>query len=115
MLCDFKFLLPPMLAFLSGSALAAPHPTMAQVLAGSSPADWRPLDPQNTLYVDLPTGRPTAADLPQAQRSHLEVMRTDSRTRSAGADHRSLAVTRRLLDADAQIGGRNAHFDEKRQ
>ncbi len=57
MLYDFKFLVLTTLVFLSGSALAAPHPTMAEVLAGSSPADWRPLDPQNTLYVDLPTGR----------------------------------------------------------
>ncbi len=31
--------------------------TAADVLAGSSAADWRPLDPQNTLYVELPAGR----------------------------------------------------------
>ncbi len=30
---------------------------MAEVLAASSPADWRPLDLDRTLYVDLPTGR----------------------------------------------------------
>jgi peptidylprolyl isomerase len=30
---------------------------MADVLAASQPADWRPLDPQNTLYMDLPNGR----------------------------------------------------------
>ncbi len=32
-------------------------PTSAQVLAASSPSDWRPLDPANTLYVELPGGR----------------------------------------------------------
>ena len=32
-------------------------PTMAGVLAASKPGDWRPLDPENTLYVELPTGR----------------------------------------------------------
>ena len=32
-------------------------PTMAQVLAGSKPSDWRSLDPENTLYLDLATGR----------------------------------------------------------
>ena len=30
---------------------------MQEVLAASSPADWRPLDPDNTLYVELPAGR----------------------------------------------------------
>ena len=30
---------------------------MAQVLAASAPSDWRPLDPNNTLYVELPAGR----------------------------------------------------------
>ena len=73
---------------------------MQQVLAASSPADWRPLDSDNTLYVELPAGRvvielapgfaplhaaPTpiksiriAADVPESQRSNLEVLRTDS-------------------------------------
>jgi peptidylprolyl isomerase len=31
--------------------------TMADVLAASKPGDWRPLDPENTLYVELPSGR----------------------------------------------------------
>lgn len=31
--------------------------TMADVLAASKPSDWRPLDPNNTLYMDLPSGR----------------------------------------------------------
>ncbi len=29
----------------------------ADVLAASTPADWRPIDPQNTIYMDLPSGR----------------------------------------------------------
>jgi peptidylprolyl isomerase len=29
----------------------------AQLLEHSSPDDWRPLDPSNTLYLDLPKGR----------------------------------------------------------
>jgi cyclophilin family peptidyl-prolyl cis-trans isomerase len=32
-------------------------PTMASVLAASKAGDWRPLDPENTLYIELPTGR----------------------------------------------------------
>ena len=31
--------------------------TTAEVLADSTPADWRPIDPQSTLYMDLPAGR----------------------------------------------------------
>ncbi len=30
---------------------------MAQVLEASRPSDWRPLDPNHTLYVELPAGR----------------------------------------------------------
>lgn len=32
-------------------------PTMAEVLAGSGPGDWRGLDPENTLYMELAGGR----------------------------------------------------------
>jgi peptidylprolyl isomerase len=32
-------------------------PIMADVLASSKPSDWRPLDPENTLYMDLANGR----------------------------------------------------------
>jgi peptidylprolyl isomerase len=40
------------------SAERAPTPrTMADVLAASTPADWRPLDPQDTLYLQLAAGR----------------------------------------------------------
>ncbi len=34
-----------------------PKPTVADVVKASKPADWRPLDPENTVYMDLPTGR----------------------------------------------------------
>jgi peptidylprolyl isomerase len=58
---NFKILIPCALAFLSAAARAAApaagHPTMAEVLAASAPADWRALDPENTLYVELPGGR----------------------------------------------------------
>ncbi|MGX9221167.1 peptidylprolyl isomerase [Massilia varians] len=50
----------------AGSAAAAPakpekelppKPSLADVVKASKPADWRALDPENTLYMDLPTGR----------------------------------------------------------
>src|SRR5437868_6810966 len=31
--------------------------TTAEVLTASTPADWRPIDPQNTIYMELPAGR----------------------------------------------------------
>jgi len=32
-------------------------PAMAEVIANSKSGDWRPIDPENTLYMDLATGR----------------------------------------------------------
>ena len=32
-------------------------PTMAAVLAAAKSSDWRPLDPEQTLYAELPAGR----------------------------------------------------------
>lgn len=54
---------PALLLLVAASAAAqgaaAPErpPLMADVLAASTPADWRPLDPENTLYLELPAGR----------------------------------------------------------
>src|SRR5690606_20654199 len=48
-------------AGLSGKIIAAeaptPKATMQQVLDASKPGDWRPLDADNTLYMELPGGR----------------------------------------------------------
>ena len=52
-----------------GAAPPAPAahrpPTAAEVLAASTAADWRALDPQNTLYVELPAGRVVIELAPQ--------------------------------------------------
>ena len=39
------------------AAPSAPPRTMSEILAATTPADWRPLDPENTLYLQLPQGR----------------------------------------------------------
>lgn len=56
--------LATVLTLLSAGLHAAPAPkelppkaSMADVVKASKPGDWRPLDPENTLYMDLPTGR----------------------------------------------------------
>ena len=47
----------PVLRAAPPTATAHPPPTAAEVLAGSAAADWRALDPQNTLYLELAAGR----------------------------------------------------------
>ncbi|PZQ11533.1 MAG: peptidylprolyl isomerase [Rhodanobacter denitrificans] len=56
-----RMLVPVLLAALAAPAAAAepsrPARTTQQVLAEAKPADWRALDPENTLYLDLAAGR----------------------------------------------------------
>jgi peptidylprolyl isomerase len=67
-------------AIVSATALHAAQPpseplnkplTTAQVLAASSPSDWRPLDPQNTLYMELAGGRVVIELTPQFAPQHV--------------------------------------------
>jgi peptidylprolyl isomerase len=44
---------------------------MARVLAESKPSDWRPLDPQNTLYLDLASGRVVIELAPEFATQHV--------------------------------------------
>ena len=49
---------PPAAAGAAATPTGTKKPmTTAEVLAASSPSDWRAIDPQNTLYMDLPLGR----------------------------------------------------------
>jgi peptidylprolyl isomerase len=73
---NFKFLMMCALAFLSHSALAAKQPTMGEVIAASSPSDWRPLDPENTLYVELPAGRVVIELAPAFAPLHVRNIKT---------------------------------------
>ena len=41
----------------AAAPIPKPVPTYSEVLATSTPADWRALDLENTLYMDLPAGR----------------------------------------------------------
>src|SRR6478735_7595522 len=38
-------------------AAAAPFPSPDAVLAGAPASDWQAMDPADTLYMDMPTGR----------------------------------------------------------
>jgi peptidylprolyl isomerase len=44
---------------------------MADILAASKPGDWRPLDPENTLYLELPQGRVVIELAPQFAPHHV--------------------------------------------
>lgn len=54
----------------------APPRTMAEVLAASTPTDWRPLDPQNTLYLQLASGRVVIELAPDFAPAHAANLRT---------------------------------------
>jgi len=55
---------------------APPPRTMADVLAASAPGDWRPLDPQNTLYLELAAGRVVIELAPAFAPEHVANLRT---------------------------------------
>jgi peptidylprolyl isomerase len=50
--------------------------TMQQVIEASKPADWRALDPRNTLYLDLPAGRVVIELAPAYAPLHAANLRT---------------------------------------
>jgi peptidylprolyl isomerase len=67
---------------ISFSAIAAelpPRPTVADVIKESKPADWRPLDPANTLYMELPNGRVIIELAPRFAPQHAANIRTLAR------------------------------------
>jgi peptidylprolyl isomerase len=73
---NFRYLVPCALVFLAQPALSVNQPTMGEVLAASSPKDWRPLDSNNTLYVELPTGRVVIELAPQFAPLHVNNIKT---------------------------------------
>jgi peptidylprolyl isomerase len=76
---DFRFFMSCALLILSQPLLAAKQPSMPEVLAGSAPSDWRPLDPENTLYVELPTGRVVIELAPAFAPLHVANIKTLAR------------------------------------
>jgi cyclophilin family peptidyl-prolyl cis-trans isomerase len=54
-------------------------PSPAEVVAASKPAEWRALDPENTLYMDFPEGRVVIEMAPQFAPSHVANVKALSR------------------------------------
>ncbi len=71
----------------SASLLASPDtpkpnpPTMAEVISNSTPADWRTLDPENTLYLELPSGRVVIELAPAFAPNHVANVKALARER----------------------------------
>jgi peptidylprolyl isomerase len=55
--------------------------TGGDILAASTPADWRTPDPQNTLYLELPAGRVIIELAPQFAPNHVANVETLARGR----------------------------------
>ena len=56
----FRSIVAVTITSLVGCAATSPQrkgQTTAEVLAAAKPGDWRALEPENTLYLELPTGR----------------------------------------------------------
>jgi cyclophilin family peptidyl-prolyl cis-trans isomerase len=58
------------------SAELAVKPTLADVIKASKPADWRALDPDNTMYLELPAGRVVIEMAPVFAPAHVDNIRT---------------------------------------
>ena len=54
-------------------------PSPAEVIAASRPAEWRALDPENTLYMDFPEGRVVIEMAPQFASNHVANVKALSR------------------------------------
>jgi len=68
----------------SGSAADDVHhkgPITADVLAASAPGDWRPLDPENTLYMELASGRVVIELAPAFAPNHVANVKALARER----------------------------------
>jgi peptidylprolyl isomerase len=77
------------LLFVSLPASAAGK-TMAEVLAASKPSDWRPVDPEDTLYMDLAAGRIVIELQPEFAPKHAANLRALTRAKYFDG----LAITR---------------------
>src|SRR5690606_876043 len=77
---------PALLALLAAAALSPSQAAAAdetpkskttqELLDASQPSDWRPLDPDNTIYLELATGRVVIELAPQFAPEHVSNIRT---------------------------------------
>jgi peptidylprolyl isomerase len=92
-------------------AAAVAARSMADVLAATKPSDWRPLDPENTLYLDLPTGRVVIELAPAFAPNH--VLNVKALAREGYFD--GLAILRAQDNYVVQWGDPNGDDEKKKR
>jgi peptidylprolyl isomerase len=63
------------------SGQASKHAGMAEILAATKPSDWRKLDDENTLYLELPAGRVVIELAPSFAPNHVANVKALARER----------------------------------
>lgn len=109
-LAPFLLALSPLSPALAGETPPA-APTMAQVLAESTAADWRRPAPQDTLYLDIPGGRVVIELAPQFAPEHVANIRALAR----GHYWDGLAILRVQDNYVVQWGDPNAEDAQRRK
>src|SRR6478609_3613524 len=89
-------------------AAANSGPIMAEVLAASRPGDWRALDPENTLYLELATGRVVIELAPAFAPRHVANVKTLAREHY----YDGLAIVRAQDNYVVQLADPNAEKPE---
>ena len=83
---------------------------MADVIAATTPADWRPLDPENTLYLQLAQGRVVIELAPDFAPQHAANIRALAR----GKYFDGLAIVRAQDNFVVQWGDRRGQAQPRR-
>jgi peptidylprolyl isomerase len=84
-------------------------PTMSEVLAASAPSDWRALEAENTLYLELPTGRVVIELTPVFAPNHVANVKALAREHYFDG----LAILRSQDNYVVQWGDPNAESPDK--
>lgn len=88
-----------------------PPPTTAAVIEQSEPSDWRQLDPENALYLELESGRVVIELAPQFAPHHVANIKALAR----GGYWDGLAILRSQENYVTQWGDPHAEDEEKRR
>jgi peptidylprolyl isomerase len=88
-----------------------PKPSVGDVLKGSKPADWRPLDADNTLYLELPSGRVVIELAPSFAPNHVSNIKALAREHY----YDGLAILRSQDNFVVQWGDPHEDDDKVRQ
>ena len=90
------------------ASVAASTATMAELLAKSRPGDWRSLDPENTLYLELASGRVVIDLAPDFAPHHVANVKALAREHY----YDGLAITRAQDNYVVQMGDPKADIPD---